>query len=158
VKKLPVLWKLLLLFVAPLFMFNVCGKHDDDIDFTTPNADEFVTWRIPGYNAYVAAPDSVTYGYYATGVKSVVVSYTPSGSSSTYFNFDGTAAGNFSASYFNIYHAGKYFVGTSSPVQISVSSFGGPGQLIMGTYSGTVKDSTSPQTFNISGEFKVRNQ
>jgi len=153
-------WRILLVLVAPLFMYNVCGKHDDVFNLPdSPNTDEYFTFRIPGYNGNVTnPPDSVTYGFYP-GNKNVIVSYTASGLMNTYISYNGPqSVGTYSATYFNVFNTGKYFVGIGTPVQINITSFGPVGQNIVGSYAGPARDSLGSGTYTINGNFKVKNQ
>lgn len=150
--------KILLVLVAPLFMYNVCGKHDPIELPDFPNTDEYFTWRIPGYNGNLTAPpDSILYS--RTSNTNIFVAYNSSGSVNSYVSFDGAqTAGTYSSSNFIIYTSGKYYVPGSSPIQINVSVFGTAGQPITGSYAGTVRDSTTSATQTVTGNFKVKNQ
>ena len=153
-------WKTLLVLVAPLFMYSVCGKHDDVVSLPDyPNSDEYFTFRATGYDGNLTnPPDSVIYGYY-NGAKNVITGYNQSGLLNSYVSFTGPQTpGTYTASYFNVFNIGKYFVTTTTPIQITITDFGGPGQNITGTYQGQAKDSLGFSTYNIHGTFKVKNQ
>lgn len=143
--------------VASLFLFGVCSRGGDELD-DTPNTDEYFTWRIAGYNGNLTdPPDSVSHGYYLVN-HNVIVSYDPGGTTNTYLSFNSNlGTGSFPATYLNIFARGHYFVSSQTAVQVTVDAYGAPGQHIIGSYRGTVKDSTGGQSFDVSGTFKVRN-
>lgn len=152
-------WKLLALLFAPFFMYGLCSPDNEEQLPDHPNTDEYITFRIPGYNGNMTnPPDSIVYGYYPNNLN-VFVSYNANNSVSTYASFTGPqATGTYPAGYFNVFTDGRYFVPTSTPVQITVTSFGAAGQYITGSYSGMLKDSVGSSTYSVSGNFKVRNQ
>lgn len=154
-------WKLLLVLFAPLFMFNVCGKHDQVDEILPPdhpNTDEYFTFRFPGHNINVTTPDSVVYGYY-NGTRNVIVSYTGSNSHNTYMSYNAAQnAGGYPGEYLNIYTGGKYYVSTGQTFHVIVDNIGAIGQDITGSYSGTLKDSVGTNTYTVTGTFKVKRQ
>ena len=66
--------------------------------------------------------------------------------------------GDYPASKFELYTNNKYFVQTAPfNMIITVTNYGGPGDYIVGSFSGTVRDSASTTTYPVSGDFRLRN-
>jgi hypothetical protein len=149
----------LMVFTASLFIKAGCSKSSDDVGSEPPpNAEEFITWNINGNKGYLATPaDSL---YFSTTFGSSVffgnTAWTAPHSISFYAIVDAAATGNFPIAQMGIYTNDKYYISTSTPSQISISSFGAAGQFVTGTYTGTLKDSTSKSTYSVSGNFKVK--
>lgn len=150
--------RLLLILVAPLFIYGLCNSDDGPELPDNPNTDEYFTWRIPGYNGNLTSPpDSVTYT--RINNNNIFVAYNSSGSLNSYVSFTGAqTTGSFSTNQLIIYTNGKYYVSSTSPIAVDVTTFGGPGQHILGSYAGTIRDSANSNTFSVTGNFKVRNQ
>ena len=152
-------WNLLLLLVSPFFIFSMCTR-----DFDEPavpdylNADEYFSWNMPGSNGSLSSPsDSIQ--YIRNSGNNIFVAYNTTNSVNSYVSFDGPqSTGTYSSYNFLVYTGSKYFVSTTTPVVINITSFGIAGQPIVGSYSGNVRDSANTTTFAVTGNFKVRNK
>lgn len=144
-----------LLFFAPLFIQGVCNKENDDVE--VPNADQYVTWKIAGANGNLKVPaDSLDFNYngFATAIYGMTK---PMPSTSFAISFpSGQQSGTYTADYFQVYTGGKYYVPTSTPMQVNVTTYGANGQYVIGTYSGMVKDSSSSAIVPVGGEFRIK--
>jgi hypothetical protein len=149
----------LLVFTASLFIKAGCSKSEDDVQADPPpNADQYVTWNINGNKGYLAAPtDSLwlTTSYGPT-VLFGNTAYNAAANGGFFASVNATASGTFPINYIAIYTNDKYYVTTSTAPQMNIATFGAVGQYVTGSYSGTVKDSTSTATFPISGNFKIK--
>ena len=138
-------------------MQNVCGKQDDDDMIVTPNADQYVTWHVNSSNGNLQVPsDSLDY-YYSGNTTSVYGMTRPS--MSTYFelSFNGPQqSGNYTASNFVVMSGGRHYYSSTSPISVSVTTYGSAGQYMIGNYSGIVKDSSNSTTIPVSGTFRVK--
>jgi hypothetical protein len=66
--------------------------------------------------------------------------------------------GDYPASRFVLFTNNMYFVQTAPfNMVVTITNYGGPGQYIIGSFSGTVRDSTSSTTYPVSGDFRIRN-
>jgi hypothetical protein len=144
------------LFFVALFIYGTCNKDNDDI--VTPSGDQYLTWRIGTSSGSVSSPpDSVSMA--RQGNTTIFYGQNAANSANFYVSFSGTqAVGNYSASDFLIYANGKYYVQTSAPLQINVTTYGMAGQYIIGTYSGNIKDSTASAIVAVTGQIKVKNR
>jgi hypothetical protein len=145
----------LLLLLAPVFMFGMCST-DDDLE--TPTQDEYITWSMTGSNGSLTVPaDSLTFnrsGNY-TNIYGMRRNHT------LHFgvSFEGPqSSGSYPVAYFGIRSNGNEFVPTSTPVQVTVTNYGGPGQYVTGSFAGTVKDSTAGTNKQVNGTFRIKNQ
>ncbi|HEX6333407.1 MAG TPA: hypothetical protein VFZ78_04215, partial [Flavisolibacter sp.] len=74
-----------------------------------------------------------------------------------YSRFTGDATtGTFPMHYMSLFVNSKYYVSTSTPLQVFVTAYGNAGDYISGSYSGAMKDSIGTQTYNINGVFKIK--
>ena len=144
-----------LLLISPFFMAGFCSK--DDVAAIPTNATQYFTWDIMGIKGQVSSPtDSLamttisnkTTFFGNTVGSSVTANYRMS--------FPGTAVGSYQLSECLIYVSGHYFVSTPTPITINISSYGGVGSYVTGSYSGEIKDSTSGKTYAATGEFKIK--
>lgn len=153
-----VLINCLLVVFASLFIKAGCSKGDDDLPAPPPNSDQYITWKISSHQGYIATPSDSLYLSVLNG-STVLYGGTPFSSSVQsffYASFNGTSTGSFPINSLDITTGGKEYVTSSNPVQVTINSFGNVGQYVMGSYSGTVKDSTANTTIPISGEFRIK--
>jgi len=148
-----------LLLVAPLLMQNVCGKHDDGIDISLPNADEYVTSNTTVVNGNLTSPaDSL--GVFRTGNRTSLYGMSrPTATTYIEISFDGPQQnGNYLATNFVVVAGGKRYFPAPTPVQVNVTSYGSIGQYIVGVYSGNAKDSATSAIVPVSGFFRIKNK
>jgi hypothetical protein len=135
-----------------LIIAAACSKDNDN------PGDEYVTWNMSANNGGLSnPPDSLTM-YRWSNETSV---YGMSQSGDTYFEltFPGAqAAGTYTASSFLVRVNGNYYVPATTPVQVNVITYGTSGQYLIGTYSGTIKDSATSSNAVVTGTFRVKNQ
>lgn len=146
-----------LLIVLPVLTQGMCNKDAEDGD--RPDADQYVTWKIAGASGSLSVPtDSLD--FYYNGVSTAIYGMTkPTPATSFGISFVGAQqSGTFTADYFQVYTGGKYYVPTSTPLQVSVTTYGPTGQYVIGTYSGQVKDSSSSAIIPVAGEFRIKNR
>ena len=144
-----------LLLVSPFFMAGFCSK--DDAPAIPANATQYFTYDIMGIKGQVSSPtDSLSMSTISN--KTTFFGNTVGSSVTANYRlvFPGTTVGTYQLSECLIYISGHYFVSTPTPITINVSSFGGVGSYVTGTYSGEIKDSTSGKTYAASGEFKIK--
>ena len=145
-----------LLFV-PLFIFGVCNKEGDESSI--PTSDQYVTWNMSGASGFLQVPtDSLD--FYYTGFSTAIYGMTkPTPNTSFGISIVGSQqSGRYSADYFSVYASGKYYVPTTTPLQVNISNYGASGQYGTGTYSGMVKDSATSAIISVNGEFRIRNR
>ena len=150
-----------MVFTASLFIKAGCSKSSDDVDVAPPsNSDQYVTWNINGKKGYLASPNDSLWVTTSFGPTILFgnTPYTAAQNIGFYAQVNSKAAGTFPASQMVIYSANKYYVSTSNAPQINIATFGAVGDYITGSYTGTLKDSTSTATYPISGVFKVKRQ
>jgi hypothetical protein len=152
-KLMPLMRTLLLLMIAPVFMKTSCN---DDLT-PTPQV-EFINWQMTGAGSgTIESPPgaiSVSHapGFTAFGGLAVA-------GPSAQINFVGSQLpGNYPITDFTLLIGSTYYVKTTSALTLTVTQYGVPGQYILGSYAGTVKDSASTQTFAITGNFKIKNE
>jgi len=147
----------LIILVFFISLLTACKKSDDSPK--TPNADEYVTWDVGGKYDYLATP-SDTFELSKSSANNYYLQASQKSTSHKhlYFSFTDTTVGTQSSNYFSLYTSSTYYVQSSTPIQLTFSKFGARGDYVIGTYTGTVKDSSSASTFTINGEFKVRRQ
>jgi hypothetical protein len=156
-KKKLLIKNLWLLLLTPFFIQGVCNKDNDDVE--APNSDQYVTWQISGANGNLKLPaDSLDFYWMGNGT-AIYGMTKPVPTTAFAIVFGGQQqTGTYAASNFAIYSGGKYYVPTSTPLQVNVTSYGGVGQHVMGTYSGNVKDSATSAIIPVSGEFRIKNK
>lgn len=149
-KSLPRFATTLLLALATIVIAASCSKDNNP-------ADQYVTWNMNANNGGLSAPTDSLTTYMWSNATSV---YGMSQSGDTYFEltFPAQAAGTYAASSFLVKVNNNYYVPAATPVQITVSNYGASGQYLIGTYSGTVKDSTTSANLAVTGTFRVKNQ
>jgi hypothetical protein len=142
----------LLFLVSPLIYLS-CTQEDTP----SPNATEqFVSWTINGVQGRLSTPvDSIS--QFVQGSSTYIYGLTkPNPITAFGVAFEGIKTGTYPARYYGVFVGGKYFVPSTVPVQVVVTSYGTAGQFIEGTYSGNVKDSVSAVVFPVSGSFRVK--
>lgn len=156
--KLPLMKNWWLVLLAPLFMQNVCSKESDNEDIQLPNADQYATWKTSAINGSMTMPtDSLD--FYHMGNNTAFYGMTKP-ARTTYFelSFDGPQQnGNYTATSFVVVAGGKHYYPSSTPVQVNVTTYGGLGQYVVGTYSGNVLDSATSAVVPVSGAFRIKN-
>jgi hypothetical protein len=153
--KLTVLRTIVLLLIAPVFMKTDCNTTPPP----NPSADEYFTWQMQGgpNGALNSAPDIVEISHQPGFTSFGGIS----ANSSSVFQLDFVAPqvpGNYAISNFTLFTNTQYFVKTTAALNLTIATYGIPGQYVLGSYNGVVKDSASTQTYPISGTFKIRNQ
>ena len=144
-----------LLFFIPVFIFGVCSKEDGE--FKTPNADQYVTWKISGASGNLQVPSDTLKLDYFGGATSIFGVTPPPGTTSFSISFTGAQqAGTYAARYSYVITNGKYYVPSATRIQINVTNYGSTGQYVIGNYSGHVKDSATSATMSVSGEFRIK--
>jgi hypothetical protein len=147
----------LLLLLSPFFMAGFCSK-DDALATVIENNEQYFTYNINGVDGHVSTPqDSLGMSTSNNQTKFQGFTKTSTLTANYRMSFPGSTAGDFQANECVIYVSGRYFVSTPSPINIKISSFGGLGSFVTGTYSGSIKDSTSGKTYTASGQFKIKN-
>ena len=152
-----------LLFTASLFIKAGCSKSNEDIDSGIPEADQYVTWNINNAKGVLQSPADSLFGYVNSGSTSIHGGTTYNAPNPIYFSaaFSGITTGTFSLTDLNILTNGRYYINTSTATQVTVTTYGSTGQYLIGSYSGSVKDSTgngqtSTAVYPIRGIFKVK--
>lgn len=153
-----------LLFTASLFIKAGCSKSNEDIDSgEIPEADQYVTWNINNEKGALQSPADSLFGYVNSGSTSIHAGTIYNAPNPIYFSaaFNGRTTGSFSLTDLNILANGRYYINTSTAVQVTVTTYGNTGQYLIGSYSGSVKDSTgngqtSTAIYPINGKFKVK--
>ncbi|HEU4904015.1 MAG TPA: hypothetical protein VFT06_14515 [Flavisolibacter sp.] len=153
-----------LLLTAFLFIKAGCSKSNEDIDSgEIPAADQYVTWNLNNAKGSLQSPSDSLFGYVNSGSTSIHGGTTYNAPSPIYFSaaFNGLTTGTFSLTDLNIMTNGRYYINTSTSVQVTVTTYGNAGQYLIGSYAGTVKDSTSngqtsTAVYPIHGNFKVK--
>jgi hypothetical protein len=143
----------LLLLLSPIFIQGVCSKEDAP----SPSAsDQFVTWTINGIQGRLATPvDSIS--QFIQGNATYVYGMTkPTPITAFGVAFEGIGPGTYPARYYGVFVGGKYYVPSTTPVQVVVTAYGSSGQFIEGTYSGNVRDSLTSAVLPVSGSFRVK--
>ncbi len=140
-----------LLLFSPLF-YLACTKEDTP----SPVTEQFVSWTINGVQGRLATPiDSIS--QFVQGNSTYIYGLTkPTPITAFGVAFEGVKPGTYPARYYGVFVGGKYYVPTTTPVQVNVTSYGAAGQFIEGTYSGNVKDSVTSVVFPVSGSFRVK--
>lgn len=147
----------LLLMLSPFFMAGFCSK-DDALAALIESNEQYFTYNINGVDGHVSTPqDSLGMSMVNNITKFHGFTKTSTLTGNYRMSFPGTSAGDYQANECVIYVSGRYFVNTSSPINIKISSYGGLGSFVTGTYSGAIKDSTSGKVYNASGQFKIKN-
>jgi hypothetical protein len=145
----------LMLLLAPVFMFGMCNS---DNDLENPSQDEFITWSITGSNGLLSVPtDSLMFN--RSGNYTNIYGMKRNNSLQFGVSFEGPqSSGSFPTAYFSILSSGNYFVPAATPVQVTVTNYGGPGQYVTGSFGGMVKDSAAGTNKQVSGTFRIKNQ
>jgi len=150
--------KLVAFVIFSVFFYNgSCNKDAEDI-VVVPTGDEFITWQIPGHSGSLSLPlDVINIFTPPSGI--TIFSGSNTGSTKKFYAsfVSNQNPGVFATTYCNIYVDGKYYVQTSTPIQLNITTYGTAGGNIIGTYSGTLKDSTSSSMYSVSGQFKLIN-
>ena len=149
-------WKLLLLFVAPIFVLSSCSKDDDD---NLQNTNEFVTYNIAGQSgAYTAPADSVI-AYRQANETFISASLRTGSGGSVFISFEGAAApGNYSARECGVGLANDYYFQGPTPTMMNITTYGAVGGYITGSYSGTLRKSADNTPAAITGSFRIRSR
>jgi len=147
----------LFLIISPFFMAGFCSK-DDLPAAVIENNEQYFTYNINGIDGNVSTPkDSLGMSTLNNFTKFQGFTKTSTLTANYRMSFFGNNVGDFLANECVIYISGRYFVSTPSPINIKISSFGGIGSFVTGTYSGSIKDSTSGKIYTASGQFKIKN-
>ncbi|RYF80937.1 MAG: hypothetical protein EON98_12950 [Chitinophagaceae bacterium] len=144
-------WWLLLLM--PLFMQNVCGKHDDMLS----EPDQYITWRMNGTSSVLTVPkDSLIFSR-VNNSTSLSATSKPVSNTSIDISFDSPQqGGNYSSSNFASQVNGRYYVQGAAPLSVIVSVYGSSGQYLIGNFSGSVTDTITAALLPVSGEFRIK--
>ena len=147
----------LLLLLSPFFMAGYCSK-DDVPAAVIENNEQYFTYSINGIDGSVSTPkDSLGMSSLNNLTKFQGFTKTSTLTANYRMSFLGNTAGDYPANECIIYISGRYFVNTPSPINVKITSFGGIGSFVTGTYSGSIKDSTTGKTYTASGQFKIKN-
>jgi hypothetical protein len=147
----------LFLLISPFFMAGFCAK-EDKLTPVIENNEQYFTYSINGVDGSVSTPkDSLGMTTSNNFTKFQGFTKTSTLTANYRMSFAGSAVGDFQANECVIYVSGRYFVITPSPINIKISTFGGLGSFVTGTYSGPIKDSTSGKVYNANGQFKIKN-
>ena len=147
-------WKLLLLFVAPIFILSSCSKDDDD---NLQNTNEFVTYNIAGQSGTFTAPADSVITYRQANETFISASPRAGSGGSVFISFEGAAApGNYSARECGIGLINDYYFQGPTPTMINITAYGAVGSYITGSYSGTLRKSVDNTPAAVSGTFRIR--
>lgn len=148
-------WKLLFLLFTPFFINGICNKDDNEL----PNADQYVTWTVNGQSGELTTPtDSLDFDR-SGNTTSIYGQTKPLPTNNFYISFDGAqTTGTYSSTQCEIIINGNDYGQVSSPVSINVTGYGAAGGYITGTYSGTIVKSSNNTSYNVTGEFRIKNQ
>ena len=147
-------WKLLLLFVAPIFVLSSCSKDDDD---DLPNTDEYVTYNIAGQSGAYTAPTDSVIAYRQANETFISASPRAGSGGSVFISFEGAAApGNYPARECGIGLINDYYFQGPTPTMINITAYGAVGSYITGSYSGTLRKSADNTPAAVSGTFRIR--
>ena len=148
------------LIISPFLMSGFCVKDKSEPITPIDNGGQFFTWNILGQSGQIDESPGDSLGMKIVSDTTVIYGTRKTNTLTANYRltFPGTKIGNYKASEFLIYASGRYLVATSKPIDISISSYGGPGSFVTGSYSGPIKDSTSGITITATGEFKVKNK
>lgn len=142
-----------LLFLFSPLLYLACTQEDNPSPDVT---EQFVSWTINGVQGRLATPvDSIS--QFVQGNSTYIYGLTkPTPITAFGVAFEGVRPGTYPARYYGVFVGGKYYVPTTTPVQVVVTAYGAAGQFIEGTYSGNVKDSVTAVVFPVSGSFRVK--
>lgn len=147
-------WKLLLLFVAPIFILSSCSKDDDD---DLQNTNEFVTYNIAGQSGTFTAPADSVITYRQGNETFISASLRAGNNSSVFISLEGAAApGNYSARECGIGLINDYYFQGPTPTMINITAYGAVGGYIIGSYSGTLRKSADNTPAAVSGTFRIK--
>ena len=143
--------KQLIIVLCAIFL---CSCNDTGP--VSPTISQTFRWTIPNYSATLTVPPGIFDAAYVNNESSL--SGLTADSKFDIRFFGPQVPGDFAASRFVLYTNNKYFVQTAPfNMTITISNYGGPGDYIVGGFSGTVRDSSSTTTFPVSGDFRIRN-
>ena len=147
-------WKLLLLFVAPIFVLSSCSKDDDD---DLPNTDEYVTYNIAGQSGAYTAPTDSVIAYRQANETFISASLRNGSGGSVFISFEGAAApGNYPARECGIGLINDYYFQGPTPTMINITAYGAVGSYIIGSYSGTLRKSADNTPAAVTGSFRIK--
>jgi hypothetical protein len=140
--------------VMSLLLLTACTGETEPVDPTL--AEQYFTFTMSGQTGASMAPaDSI--GAIRKGDTTILFGVNPSASVRVMASFHGgDTTGAYRIDSMMIYRNNKYIVSTQNPVLANITSFGAPGQYIIGSYSGTLKDSSGTQTYPVTGVFKLK--
>ena len=147
-------WKLVLLFLSPIFILSSCSKDDDE---NLQNTNEFVTYNIAGQSGTFTAPADSVIAYRQGNVTFISASLRAGNNSSVFISFEGAAApGNYSARECGVGLINDYYFQGPTPTMINITAYGAVGGYITGSYSGTLRKSTDNTAAAVSGTFRIK--
>lgn len=148
-------WSLLCILFISLFIKAGCSASEDDLEPPTPNTDQYITWNFASIKGQLTAPpDSILVGNFYTPSTTDIFASSRTGNTYAYAAINGNTTGTFPL-YLSIFTGGKYYNSTA-PSSVTISTYGSSGGYIIGTYTGKIKDSTSPAVYDMSGMFRVK--
>jgi hypothetical protein len=151
---------------ASLFIKAGCSKTKGDLEDSPilPTSDQYITWSVGNIQGSLLSPSdsvffSVTDGWTSISGMTPYSTANPLELSAVFF---GTTEGVFNAKYLSIYKNGtRQFASDIFPLKVNISTYGAVGQYVVGSFSGTVKDSVqiaqgSQASQAIKGNFRVK--
>lgn len=142
------------LAVLPLFalIITACNQTGP----VSPTITQSIQWNIDGTPTTMTVPPGVFSSGYLSNETSIA-GLTADNKFDIRF-IGPQVPGTYPASRFVLYSSNKYFVQQFPfDMDITITNYGGPGEYIVGSFNGTVRDSASTATFPASGTFRLRN-
>jgi hypothetical protein len=133
------------------FVIISCSKQKGTTDL--PISDQYFTCEIDGFKGSVTSPND-SLGCIRTGTRSIIGGDANNNSDFFILTFNSDRVpGNYKAAICDISLNNKKYSSQQHDIQIKVSSFGNNGEKIVGSYSGTINQSSI--THKVKGDFKL---
>lgn len=131
-----------------------CSKGSDSQTNDLPNADQYFTWNLNGSKGALLSPsDSLAAAHFAPHTEMAGESTSKQEGVTIVFGSDGTT-GTFTAVYADFTIGNKHYWAPNT-LQVKVTRYGNVGDYLVGSYSGSLPDSTS-KLLPISGNFRIK--